>query len=312
MTGPFFFIVNPAAGGSKTARLWPQLKEGLDHAKIEYQFRMTSGPQEAVELAAFTPMEWTTVVVGGDGTLSEVISGLAPGRVIGLIPTGRANDFARSAGISSSPKHALKQLLSGEAHFLDVPFVNKQPFLNVAGIGFNAEVASKAISTRGRGSLPYVTAFRTLARYRSPELSVELDGRSSTGRVFLLAVGNCRYFAGGMKICPGAHFDDGLLDVCIAGDLGKLEALLALGRIFRGTHVHQRKFDYAKAHTVKVDGPADVIVQADGQIVGRLPVTFTLKRRALRVILPKGTWNPSKVTSILGHAQENEDLKTMR
>lgn len=299
MKGPFHFVINPAAGGGRAKRIWPEIEERLKKQGVEYEWSMTKGPGDAERIATSLPDGVVAVAVGGDGTMSEMVGGLAPGRIVGLIPAGRGNDFSRTARISPFPLTALKQLLTGEVRPFDLPFVNGRPFLNVAGIGFDAHVAQKADGIRGRGTLPYLSAvFRTLSRYRPHQLVVEVDGRASEGKVFLLAVGNCRYYAGGMKICPTAYFDDGLLDICIAGNLRRIEVLLALMRVFRGTHVRQRKFHYTKAHTIRVDGPSDVLIQADGQVIGGLPATFTLKQRALKVIVPPGAWTPSKVTSI--------------
>lgn len=300
MKGPFHFIVNPAAGGGRARRIWPEIEERLKKEGVSYQWTLTRGPGDAGRIAAGLSDDVIAVAVGGDGTLSEMISGIPPGGCVGLIPAGRGNDFARTARISPFPLTALRQLLSGEPRAIDLPYVNGRPFLNVAGIGFDAHVARRAESTTGRGALPYLAAvFRALSRYRSSRLVIEVDGQKSEGDVFLLAVGNCRYYAGGMKICPSAYFDDGLLDLCVAGDLGRAEVLLALARVFRGTHVKQRKVHYTKAHTIRVDGPSHVLIQADGQVIGGLPATFTLKQRALKVIVPPGTWTPSKVTSIL-------------
>ena len=309
MKGAYFFIVNPAAGGGRAARLWPQIKERLQAEGVEFEWAITSGPTDAEEIAARVPEDVTAVAVGGDGTLSEMIAGLPPGRSIGLIPAGRGNDFARSARISLVPEEALRQLLEGEVRPFDLPSVNGRPFLNVAGIGFDAHVAKRAQYAAGNGTLPYLSAaLRTLSWYRPRHLALDVDGRRSEGKVFLLAVGNCRYYAGGMKICPSADFDDGLLDLCLAGDLGHVEALLALVRVFTGSHIRQRKIHYTKAHHIHVEGPEDTLVHADGQVIGGLPATFTLRPRALKVVVPRGTWTPSKVTSIRQKASAAQSL----
>ena len=305
MNSAFHFIINPVAGGGRPLRIWPLLKERLDTLGVRYEASVTQAPHDAADIAAAIPQGVVAVAVGGDGTLNEMVRGVAPGRTIGLIPAGRGNDFARTAGISPSPFTALQQLLEGESRPVDLPFVNGRPFLNVAGIGFDAHVAERACGARGWGALPYLSAvMHTLRRYRPRRLTIEVDGHKSEGEVFLLAVGNCRYYAGGMKICPSAHFDDGLLDLCIAGKLNTAEVLLALFSVFRGAHVRQRKIHYLKAHSIRVDGPGDVLIQADGEVLGSLPAEFTLKQRALNVIVPPGAWTPSKVTSIRRFAEE--------
>jgi len=305
----YHFVINPAAGGGKGARVWAEIKERLAARRVEFEWSVTRRPGDAEEIAARIPEGVIAVAVGGDGTLSQMLAGLPPGRTLGVIPAGRGNDFARSARISFAPRAALEQLLHGEVRPFDLPAVNGRPFLNVAGIGFDAHVAERAERAPGQGSLPYLAAaVKTLAWYRPQRLVVDVDGRRSEGNVFLLAVGNGRYYAGGLKICPSADYDDGLLDVCLAGDLSRAEALLALARVFRGTHIRQRKFHYGKAHIVRVDGPSSVRIQADGQVIGGLPATFTVQQRALNVVVPAGSWRPSKVTSIRGKAAAARSL----
>lgn len=101
-----------------------------------------------------------------------------------------------------------------------------------------------------------------------------------------MAVGNGRFFGGGMKICPEADIEDGRFDVCIVGDVGKLPTLMLLGRVFNGTHMSHPLVTYKKASKVVVHGPSDLAVQADGELIGFLPATFELQRGALPMLLP--------------------------
>lgn len=299
MNGPFYFIVNPWAGRGRTSRVWPALARFLEARGCEFRAVAATDSLTPMHLAERAPEGWVVAAVGGDGTMSQVIAALPPGRTAGIIPTGNTRDFARSVGYSSSPFIALRQLLEGEPRPFDVPAVNGRPFLNVAGVGFDAFLARRAEAVGWRASIGYFSAFlRRLATYRSPSLTVQLDGRAGEGCVFQLAVGNCRYYGGGLQVCPKAHFDDGLLDVCITEALSPGEALLALRRLARGTHVKHRKVHYTKAHCVRVDGPTGTVVHADGNPVGTLPATFTVRPRALQLVVPKGTWNPGKVIFI--------------
>lgn len=310
LSGGYYFIVNPTAGGGRTERLWPSLRDRLHERGVEFSWKLTSAPRSATLLARQAPPESVPVVVGGDGTLHEAVAGLSPRSSLGVIPTGRSNDFARSVGISTSPAIALEQLFEATTRPIDVPYVNGIPYLSTLGIGFGVHMAQSTQAFAKRISiLDLFAVFKALPRFSIPELTVELDGRIDRGKVFLLAIGNGRYFGGGLNMCPGAHCDDGLLDVCIAGDLRRAEAVLALTRFFRGTHVRQRKFHYTKAHSIRVDGPSDVPVFADGDPVGRLPAAITIKQRALDVHVPDSAWRTSKVTSIWGRrvsAREEE------
>lgn len=283
----------------------------LARERVDFQWETTRTAGGATQLAAEIPEGYVAVAVGGDGTIHEMIAGLPTGRTIGVIPAGRGNDFARTVGISQSPQIALRQLLRGAARPIDLPFVNGRPFLNVASVGFDAHVAQKAATAPGRGAFPYIASFLTsLAHLRPHRISIEWDGRHTEGEALLLAVGNCRYYAGGMRICPHAHFDDGLLDVVIAGRMGKWESLVSLIKLMRGTHLSKSSFHHTKAHSLVVDGPKELCIQADGEIVGHLPATFTLKHHAMRVVVASGSWIPSKVTSIRQRLLEAEKTQS--
>lgn len=299
MNGTYFFIVNPKAGGGRTERLWPALQRRLDHLGLEYTWELTAQPRDATRLARQAVSGSTVVVVGGDGTLNECVAGLPAGVRLGVVPTGVCNDFARSIGVSLSPLQAVDQLPESEVRPIDVPELNGLPLLSALGVGHGIAMARSTQAFAKRISIiDLIRVFRALPRLSTPELSIDLDGRRATAKVFLLAVGNGPYFSGGLKLCPGAHCDDGLLDVLIAGDLRRAEAVAALTRFFRGTHIHQRKFHYTKAHVVHIDGPRQVPVYADSHPLGHLPATISLRHRALDVLVPPGRWRPSKVRSI--------------
>ena len=299
MDGPLYVIVNPQAGGGRTERLWPQLQRRLDEAGFEYTWHFTDRPRDATRLARQAPPGAAVIVVGGDGTLNECAAGLPAGATLGVIPTGTCNDFARSLGVSVVPTEAARELASCELRPLDLPELNGIPLLSSVGVGYGVDIARSTTAFARRISVvDLARLFRALPRLRTPEISVDLDGRRSTGRVFLLAVGNGRYFSGGLNLCPGAHYDDGLLDVLIAGDLRRAEAVLALTCFFRGTHVRRRKFHYTKAHVVHIEGPEHVPIHADGHPVRHLPATVSVRHRALNVLVPPGRWQPSKVRSI--------------
>src|SRR5690606_18260107 len=97
------------------------------------------------------------------------------------------------------------------------------------------------------------------------------------GPVLFGAVGNGSTYGGGMRICPRARVDDGALDLCIAGDLGRLETLANLVKVFRGAHLNHPKCSYRRARHIVVDGDPSILVHADGQLIGRLPVTFEMR-----------------------------------
>jgi len=301
MKGPFCFIVNPKAGGGRTGRLWPYFEERLRKARVAFTVVMALSPEEALRASARLDEEWIPVAVGGDGTLQAVVEGLAPGRTVGHLPTGTGNDFARSVGISRSPAKALHQLLTGKPRPIDLPAANGRPFLGAAGVAFGGLTALLGWPSGwpgGRRSLFALLASLLGSRQRSARIAITVDGMTQEGKAAIVAVANCRFF-GGLDVCPLAHPDDGLLDLCVAEELKPAEAVAALSRLHRGTHVRHPKVHYTKAHTVLIEGPPGAKLFADGKPLTGLPAAIGLEQQALRVVVPCEAWNPSKVTSIL-------------
>lgn len=286
----YFFIVNPNAGQGRTGQIWQRMVQELDRRKIKFSYVETSAPGEATELTRDIVDAGHSVVVGvgGDGTLHEIAGGLGPETMLGVIPGGTGNDFALSLGIPTDPMAALDSLLNAKPQKIDRPTINGRPFLNMSGVGFDATVAKRVREKppRGSGSLPYVImALRVLAKYKNPRLTIELDGNRIEENVFLVAVGNGAYCAGGMHICPKASLQDGQFDVCIARDLSKTDALINMVRIFKGTHIHHPKVSYTRARHVRITGER-VPLYADGEPLGDTPVEMTLEPQSLTVLAP--------------------------
>ncbi|HLS89395.1 MAG: diacylglycerol kinase family lipid kinase [Limnochordales bacterium] len=286
------FIVNPVAGSGRVRRTWPALAAHLRTRQVEWDVLETEGPGHAIELAreAATAGYTAVVAVGGDGTLNEVVNGVGTDGVpVGFIPLGTGVDFPRTAGLPRSPLEALEVVLAGRVTRIDVGVVNDRLFCNVAGTGFDAQVAARVNETGSKrgGPIPYIKAvFQTLFTYENAPFRIVVDGVPQHVKSLLMAVGNGRFYAGGMMICPRADLRDGQLDVCIAGDLSKLGTLLTLPRVFSGAHLGHPKITYRRAREVVVEGPSHLRIQADGELVGNLPATFALRPGALPMLLP--------------------------
>lgn len=293
----YFFVVNPNAGQGRAGQVWQRIRQELDRRKIQYSFVETSAPGEATDLTRdIVDAGYPAVIgVGGDGTLHEIAGGLGPETMLGVIPSGTGNDFALSLGIPTDPMAALDALLNAKPQKIDRPTINGRPFLNMSGVGFDATVAKRVRENppRGSGSLPYVImALRVLAKYRNPRLTIELDGKKIEEKVFLVAVGNGAYCAGGMHMCPKASMQDGQFDVCIARDLSKTEALINMVRIFKGKHIHHPKVSYLRARHVRILGE-QVPLYADGEPLGETPVEYSLSPLSLTVLAPPLNSKPS-------------------
>jgi len=228
------------------------------------------------------------VSVGGDGTIHEIADVLFGRDVeLGIVPLGRGNDFARTVGISTDPVEATRVAFEGTAKAIDLGQANGEVFINVAGLGFDAEVAAEAnrIGMIINGTVTYfASVFTMLRKFRCQDVTITIDGKSWDQRILLLAVGNGKYYGGGMKITPGAVVDDGLLDIVVAGDMTRLETILTLPKVYSGAHIHHPKASTYRGKEVTVTSNNSLSVHAEGEIISKTPVTFKVLAGALRLV----------------------------
>ncbi len=296
------FIVNPAARGGRAHGLEALVREArAARPGLEVEFAVTDAAGHATLLARDLAAAGSDpiVAVGGDGTVHEVANGVVghPGSVptLGVIPVGTGNDFARSVGIPTGLRDAVAVAVGGAGvpRVIDVARCNDRYFVGVAGAGLDATVAN-AVNRAPRqmkiGALPFVWyTLREVMRKRSVELVVELDGGAIVRQRSLLAsVSNCRFSGGGMQLAPGAEPDDGLLDVCLVGDAPRRDVIRLLPRVFSGGHIGHPMVSIHRSTRVRISGPAHVQAQADGELIGGLPLEISVVPRALRVLVAVG------------------------
>jgi diacylglycerol kinase (ATP) len=298
-------IVNPAAGSGQAERLWPALADRLRAAGLTFTPAVTCRPGDATWLArdAAASGATTIAVVGGDGTVNEVVNGLlaagadsAARTALAALPAGTGADFARSLGINSLDE-AIAALLHGSARTIDLGHVayrggtgdeQTRIFANVADCGLGPIVSRQIASAPKRfGPAAYFYgALRAIAGYRPVEVGVGVDGHTAyTGLSQLIAVANGAYFGGGMHIAPKAASADGQFDVVILGDVSRAALTTdLLPRVYRGTHLRHPAVHFARGTSVTIETSAPLPLETDGEIVGTTPARFTLLPGALRVL----------------------------
>lgn len=289
------FVVNRVAGRGRTERLWPGLWAGLRRDGLEAA--MTAGPGDATRIARDAAAQGfdRVIAVGGDGTLMEVATGLVgqSGTALGLVGTGAGCDFARTAGIPADPVRAAEFALSADAIPTDLATLGDGIFINVAGVGFDAEVAREDLRNRERysstGTTPYLRAvFSVLRRYRPCPMEIVADSVHMEGRYLLVAVANAQYYGGGMRIAPTARLADGYLDVLVAGDVSVLQTLALLPRLYGGGHLRHRKVQLFRCRELEITASAPTAVHRDGEVSGHTPARFRVLPQALRVVRVPG------------------------
>jgi diacylglycerol kinase (ATP) len=292
-------IVNPVAGRGRTRRLRVGLDAALARRGILVEVPDDADGTRQAARVVFGRGDGV-VVCGGDGTVAAV-AGVAAERdgTFAVVPTGAGNDFARHLGIGSRrPLDAVGLLETGRVAACDLGRVTCGDgrsgwFTTVANTGFDSEANRWANGVRWATGTPlYLLAvLRTLVTYRPRELRVVVDGVAWDGPAWLAAVGNTRFYAGGMMIVPGAEVDDGLLDVCVISDVTRAEFVARFPRVFRGTHTQVAGVVSRRGAVVELDAPgggAPLEVWAAGERIGALPARVQVMPGAARVLVPDG------------------------
>ena len=309
-------IVNPAAAGSSTQGSWPAMASDLATHFGPFSCAFTAAPGDGRALAARAAAEGRPLIVacGGDGTISEVANGILESGAdaeLGILPSGTGGDFRRTLGIPARTADAARVLRRGRTRRIDVGLVSylnhegaeeTRHLLGVASVGMSTDIIKRvkaadsrwlggARGGRLKGQLTFALAgARSTLSLPKTELAVRLDeGPSRRLTVANFCVANARYFGGGMKVAPGAVLDDGRFDVVAIGDLSALEILANAHKLYRGTHLDMDEVQTARARVVTAR-PAregeEVALEIDGELPGRLPATFEILPRALRVRCP--------------------------
>ena len=259
-------LVNPTSGGGRGAALAARLR-----STAEVEVRLTRSAEEVTELARRAVAEGVgrLLVAGGDGTLHRAIRALAgTDCALGIIPTGRGNDLARSLEVEPDPERAARRALGAAVRRIDLGSLDGRPYAGVAGIGFDGEVARYANehlrSFRGAWTYPWAV-LRTLVRFEPPELSIEHDGGSYTGCVMMAVFANAPFFGGGMRIAPAASLEDGSLDMVIVERLSRLRLVTAFPGVYRGRHLDHPAVIHRRLRGADVRAERGLQFYADGE-----------------------------------------------
>ena len=282
-------VFNPAARSERAGRLREQI-QALDPGIV---VRATGGPGDAETLAAQAVEQGfkTVVAAGGDGTINEVVNGLSGSNVrLGLLPLGTMNVFAAELGIPGNRlKKSWEIIRAGHLRRVDVAQANRHCFVQLAGVGFDAQAVAGVDweFKKNFGPLSYVISAARVAARKPPLLTVESERGMVRHGSFVL-VGNGRYYGAPLAVFKEAVIDDGKLDVLVFKNLGYLDIIRYIQRIIMGTHLALADVDYFQTRrmTVRASSDEDVPFEADGELVGYAPVTFQIAPRRLKVFAP--------------------------
>jgi len=284
-------IVNPSAGGGRACRVLPDVEAELGRLGVGYHTERTRDLEHARELAvAAADAREVAVTLSGDGLVGCVAGALRgrEGAVLGVLPGGRGNDFARVLGIPRDPVQACEVIAHGREQALDVGDVDGRSFIGIASVGFDSEanrIANQAPAWMGQLVYAY-GALRALAAWSPARFELQIDGRPHVLSGFSVAAANSKAYGGGMYMAPDADTNDGLLDVVLSGEATKRRFLANLPKVFKGEHIHQPSVTVLRGAEVRIASDRPFTVYADGDPIGELPVTVRVIPSALRVLAP--------------------------
>jgi YegS/Rv2252/BmrU family lipid kinase len=283
-------IVNPRAGGGRTAKALPAVEAELTRLGVGFRVERTLSIDHAVELAAAAAAAGEVAAsFGGDGLAGAVAHGLrGTDGVFAVLPGGRGNDFARKLGVPADPQEACRLLADGRERTVDVAEVDGRTFLGIASYGFDSDVQDVANASRVRGQAVYVYAtLRALRAWRPTRLDFAADGAPARSVVgYAVAACNSGVFGGGMALAPDASLEDGLLDVVVTADTPKLRFLRNLPKVFKGTHLAEPELELFRTPELRVDAERPFRIYADGDPIGTTPATIRAVPAAVRVLVP--------------------------
>lgn len=283
-------IVNPHAGGGRAARRLPVAEAALRARGVRFRVAPTTSLDHARELARDARDRGeVAAAMGGDGLMGAVAGELCGSDgVLGVLPGGRGNDFARKLGVGEDTETAVSVITTGHVRAVDVAYAGDRVYLGIASAGLDSDVQVIANATRlPLGNLVYVYAtLRALVKWKAADWTVTLDGEERRFRGYAVAVANTGVFGGGMRLVPGASLDDGLLDVVLTAESSRPHFLAGLARTFRGTHLDDRTLTFLQAREVSFHADRPFTAFADGDPIADLPATFRVVAGALRVLAP--------------------------
>lgn len=265
----------------------------------------TAGPGDAVRLAmgASNACYDLVVAAGGDGTINEVVNGIAGSKTaLATLPLGTMNVWARELGLPLQLRAAAEAMLDWHIRPIDLGRANGRYFLLMAGVGLDAEITlgvQPAVKRRF-GVLAYVLSTLQVAlRVRGTRARMLIDGKRVKGPVLMVVIGNSQLYAGLFKITHRASIDDGLLDVCVIRGDNLLSALRHFISILRRSYSHDPEISYYRARSVYIRSRPALPVQVDGETFSQTPMTFDIAPAALRALLPQTL--PDNLVRVMGN-----------
>jgi len=289
-------IVNPAAGTARDREPLDDVQRHLRAAGHRVDIRETAEGGDARRFAGEAVAAGADIVVaaGGDGSLNEVLNGVAAVEhglarcAIGILPVGTGNDFARTLGIAE-PEAAVAALVAGHTRSIDLVTLGSRAFLNASAGGFAAETSANVSSDMKQavGTLAYlIGGARAFLEYEPVATRIEADGRVIEADLQLFAVCNGAYIGGGHQLAPDARPDDGVMEVCLVRANSALDFLALLSQLASGHHVDDEDVVYLKTREVTLTFGREIRINVDGELLEASRCHYVMRPGAVRMVAP--------------------------
>ena len=286
------FIVNPISGIGKQKKIEELLDKHIDKSLIDYTVRYTERihhgkelAREAVEQGCFDAI----VAVGGDGSVNDVVSGIAGSNMtLGIIPCGSGNGLARNLKIPLTPANAIETLNHFKVEEIDTIYLNDRVVASIAGIGFDARVARRMKLAKVRGLQAYAKiVLSDYPTYKEHTFRLNIDGKEIERKAWFISFANSNQFGYNTAIAPLAKLDDGLIDVCIVDRIPLLHLPLSAPLLYLNHFELSQHVEYFKANEVIVYNNDEkwVNIDGEGERVGK-ELHFRNIRKSLKVLVP--------------------------
>ncbi|MCX7846343.1 MAG: diacylglycerol kinase family lipid kinase [Dictyoglomaceae bacterium] len=284
----YHVFVNPTANRGKGRKFFSYIKRLFEKENFNFNIEFTEGKEKTIKQVEDALERGAEVIVaaGGDGTVNEIVNGLKGKGILGIIPIGRGNDIAISLKIPRNIEKAIKILKKGKCFDMDLGMIDGRYFVGITGMGFDAEVNISANKIPLKGSLGYIlSVFTTLGRYKEKECEISFDGNKWKGKITLIAIGNTKNYAGGMKILPNSSLNDGYFDICLVEKISPLELILYFPLIFFGKHTINPRVKMFRAKEVIIKGQDDLMATMDGELIPAKSLVLKNLYQAQKVIV---------------------------
>ena len=307
LTNRWFTIVNPVAGEGKGLTDWLIISKLLRDNHIEFDFVFSEHKYHAIELSvgAINNGYRKIIVVGGDGTVHEVVNGIFIQQqvptsevLMSVIPVGTGNDWIRMFGIARRYSDAIRAIVEGHSFLQDVGKVSyyksnyhqHRYMANVAGIGFDAFVNRKynRLKDEGKkGKWLYIwSTFKALLKYRSTDVKIFVDDEKVVDEAMYSAtIGIGKFNGGGMLQTPNAIPDDGLFDLTVIRKISRLGVAMNFKSLYNGKIYDLSKISLNRGRKIRVESTPEIAIEIDGEALGYSPFEFEMIDKAIRVIV---------------------------